>query len=107
MLGKIVARQGVGLIKAKAKIKKLEIQCNELDAENQALYEENKEIRNEIEELKLYKNNTVKMHEDIVRNLFNIQEVSRLGIDEKEKDKHRNIIINKILKELFDDRKSI
>ena len=73
-----------------------------LNKENKALYEENKENRFELVELEDYKKKNEKLKEDLIIDLVNLQEISRLGIAEKEKDKHRNVIINKLIKELSD-----
>lgn len=73
-----------------------------LNKENKALYEENKENRFELLELEDYKKKNEKLKEDLIIDLVNLQEISRLGIAEKEKDKHRNVIINKLIKELSD-----
>ena len=73
-----------------------------LNKENEALYEENKENRFELLELEDYKKKNEKLKEDLIIDLVNLQEINRLGIAEKEKDKHRNVIINKLIKELSD-----
>lgn len=77
-------------------------QIIELNKENNSLYEENKENRFELLELEDYKKKNEKLKEDLIIDLVNLQEISRLGIAEKEKDKHRNVIINKLIKELSD-----
>ena len=74
-----------------------------LNKENKALYEENKENRFELLELEDYKKKNEKLKEDLIIDLVNLQEINRLGIAEKEKDKHRNVIINKLIKELVDN----
>lgn len=71
-----------------------------LSKENKALYRENQENRYELAELEEYKVKNEKMKNRIISDLLNLQEVSRLGIAETEKDKHRNVIINKIINEL-------
>ena len=73
-----------------------------LNKENKALYEENKENRFELLELEDYKKKNEKLKKDLIIDLVNLQEINRLGIAEKEKDKHRNVIINKLIKELSD-----
>lgn len=73
-----------------------------LNKENKALYEENKENRFELLELEDYKKKNEKLKEDLIIDLVNLQEINRIGIAEKEKDKHRNVIINKLIKELSD-----
>lgn len=88
MFAKTAIKQGKELIK--------------LHKENKALYEENKENRFELLELEDYKKQNEKLKEDLIIDLVNLQEINRLGIAEKEKDKHRNVIINKLIKELSD-----
>ncbi len=88
MFAKTVIKQGKELV--------------EIHKENKALYEENKENRFELLELEDYKKKNEKLKEDLIIDLVNLQEISRLGIAEKEKDKHRNVIINKLIKELSD-----
>ena len=88
MFAKTVIKQGEQIIR--------------LDKENKALYEENKENRFELLELEDYKKKNEKLKKDLIIDLINLQEISRLGITEKEKDKHRNVIINKLIKELSD-----
>lgn len=93
MFTKVVIRQGKKIIR--------------LNKENKALYEENKENRFELLELEDYKKKNEKLKEDLIIDLVNLQEISRLGIAEKEKDKHRNIIINKLIKELSNNMEAI
>lgn len=88
MFAKTLIKQGEQIIK--------------LDKENKTLYEENKENRFELLELEDYKKKNEKLKEDLIIDLVNLQEINRLGISEKEKDKHRNVIINKLIKELSD-----
>ena len=78
-----------------------------LNKENKALYEENKENRFELLELEDYKKKNEKLKKDLIIDLVNLQEINRLGIAEKEKDKHRNIIINKLIKELSNNMEAI
>lgn len=47
-----------------------------------------------------YIEETKKLHESIIRDLLNLQEINTLGISETDKNKHRNVIINKIIREL-------
>lgn len=82
-------------------------QIIELNKENNSLYEENKENRFELLELEDYKKKNEKLKKDLIIDLVNLQEINRLGIAEKEKDKHRNIIINKLIKELSNNMEAI
>lgn len=43
------------------------------------------------------KKETVNFLNNTVRELLNLQDVNNLGIEEKEKNKHRNIIINALV----------
>lgn len=88
MFAKTVIKQGKELV--------------EIHKENKALYEENKENRFELLELEDYKKKNEKLKKDLIIDLINLQEINRLGIAEKEKDKHRNVIINKLINELSD-----
>ena len=88
MFAKTVIKQGKELV--------------EIHKENKTLYEENKENRFELLELEDYKKKNEKLKKDLIIDLINLQEINRLGIAEKEKDKHRNVIINKLIKELSD-----
>ncbi len=49
-----------------------------------------KELQNSKQEIINFLNNTI-------RELLNLQDVNSLGLAEKEKDKHRNIIINALV----------
>ena len=93
MFAKTVIKQGKELV--------------EIHKENKALYEENKENRFELLELEDYKKKNEKLKKDLIIDLINLQEINRLGIAEKEKDKHRNIIINKLIKELSNNMEAI
>ena len=93
---------------------RLIIQNNNLKSENNALYEENKQNRNDIEDLEIQIVHTKILAEKTLDVLENLQEIDRSGIDEKEKVKHRNSIINylriqniDIIKELDDLGKHI
>lgn len=47
--------------------------------------------------LKNNKTETVNFLNNTVRELLNLQDVNNLGLEEKEKNKHRNIIINALV----------
>ena len=48
------------------------------------------------------KKETVNFLDNTVRDLLNLQDINRSGIDEKEKNKHRNIIINALVENCLD-----
>ena len=52
--------------------------------------------------LKNNKIETIDCLDNTVRDLLNLQDVNNLGLEEKEKDKHRNIIINKLVETCLD-----
>lgn len=91
-LAKIIIRQGNELVERDNLIKQLK--------------EENESNREEITDL----NNTIYKYEklaDVIEtNLFKLQDISDTGLNEKDKDIHRNVIINRIIKELSSTRKS-
>ncbi len=53
-------------------------------------------------ELEINKADEINLLNNITRELLNLQDVNKLGIEEKEKDKHRNIIINKLVETCLD-----
>lgn len=53
-------------------------------------------------ELKNNKTETINFLNNTVRELLNLQDVNNLGLEEKEKNKHRNIIINVLVKNCLD-----
>lgn len=78
----------------------------QLEKELNGLYKEKQDLDKAISELTYYQINTEKLHNSIIRDLLNLQDINRLGIAESEKDKHRNVIINNIIKELVDNLES-
>lgn len=99
MLAKTVIKQGKELVE-------LHEENEALYKENKALYEENKENRFELLELEEYKKQNEKIKENIIMDLLNLQEINRLGVSEEDKNKHRNVIINKLIKELSASRQT-
>ena len=91
-LTKIIIRQGNELVKKDKLIEQIK--------------EENASNREEITDL----NNTIYKYEklaDVIEtNLFKLQDISNIGLSEKDKDVNRNIIINRIIKELSSTRQS-
>ena len=52
--------------------------------------------------LKNNKTETINFLNNTVRELLNLQDVNNLGLEEKEKNKHRNIIINALVENCLD-----
>lgn len=48
------------------------------------------------------KKETVNFLSNTVRDLLNLQDINNLGLEEKEKNKHRNIIINALVENCLD-----
>jgi len=48
------------------------------------------------------KTETINFLNNTVRELLNLQDVNNLGLEEKEKNKHRNIIINALVENCLD-----
>ena len=57
------------------------------------------ELNNELER---NKKETVNFLNNAVRELLNLQDVNNLGLEEKDKNKHRNIIINALVENCLD-----
>ena len=91
-LAKIIIRQGDELVKKDKLITQLT--------------EENASNREEITDL----NNTIykyeKLLDEVEMKLYELQDISDTGLNEKDKDINRNVIVNKIIKELSSTRKS-
>ena len=91
-LAKIIIRQGDELVKKDKLIEQLK--------------EENASNREEITDLNNIIYKYEKLADVIETNLFKLQDISDTGLNEKDKDIHRNVIVNKIIKELSSTRKS-
>lgn len=84
-------------------------QCELLSKNRQEirqLKEENEANRGEITDL----NNTIykyeKLADEVETQLFQLLDISDTGLSEKDKDINRNVIVNKIIKELSSTRQS-
>lgn len=88
MFAKTVIRQGQKII--------------ELNKENKALNEENKSNREDLEDYSLLQKHTRELADSTIQKLYYIQDIDHLGISEEEKQKHRNVIINKLIKQSLD-----
>ncbi len=67
---------------------------NEVKKENKKIKRENAQNRDEIINLELQNYHAKKLAEKTLDALESLQEIDRSGIDEKEKAKHKNSIIN-------------
>lgn len=94
------------VIKQEKELVELHEENKALYKENKALYEENRENRFELLELEEYKKQNEKLKENTIMDLLNLQEINHLGVSEEDKNKHRNVIINKLIKELSASRQT-
>ena len=78
-----------------------------LTKENKQKEERNIILENRLAEMNFYKTKTKLLLEDAIRDLFNLQEIERLDITEKEKQMQRNVIINKLIKQHFEQIKEL
>ena len=70
--------------------------------ENKKLQEVAGGLRSELEEKDLLKRKFSKFTANLMRDLYNLQDVNSLGINEESKRQHRNVIINKMIKNNLD-----
>ena len=68
---------------------------NRLKKENLAVNEVNQKLDKELQE---NKQKEINFLNNIVREMLNLQEINSLGVSEEDKNKHRNIIINALVK---------
>ena len=78
-----------------------------LTKENKQKEERNIILENRLAEMNFYKTKTKLLLEDAIRDLFNLQEIERLDITDKEKQMQRNVIINKLIKQHFEQIKEL
>ena len=93
MFVKIVIKQGNLIMK--------------LTKENKQKEERNIILENRLAEMNFYKTKTKLLLEDAIRDLFNLQEIERLDITDKEKQMQRNVIVNKLIKQHFEQIKEL
>lgn len=77
---------------------KVIIKNKKLQKENEALYEENKQNRNDIEDLEIQKIHAKSLAEYTISEIFELEQIDRSGIAEESKIKRRNIILNDLRK---------
>ena len=74
------------------------IKSRELQKENEALYEENKQNREDIDNLEMQKLHTKLLAEHTLSKLLELEQIDRSGNAEEAKRKNRNVIINDLRK---------
>ena len=70
-----------------------------LKEENLKAKEVNKNLNSQLE---INKTEEINLLNNVVIELLNLQEINSLGIEEKEKNKYRNIIINSLIENCLD-----
>lgn len=75
----------------------LVIKNNELKKENLAVCKVNQELDKQLQRNKFCRQEAINFLNNNVRELLNLQDINSLGIPEEDKNKHRNIIINKLV----------
>lgn len=88
MFTKTVIRQGQKII--------------ELNKENKYLQQENASNREDLEDYSLLQGHTRQLANTVIQGMYDIQDIDHKGIEEKEKQKYRNVIINKLIKQSLD-----
>lgn len=81
---------------------RLIIKNNELQKENEALYEENKSNREDIEDLEIQKIHAKILAENTLEQLNGLEKIDSSGNSEESKKKNRNVIINNLRKQNID-----
>lgn len=76
-----------------------------LSKENKKIRYENKDLRSENEELRYQISKIVPLLQDSIKDLMNLQDINKLGLEETDKNQHRNVIINRLIG-LFIDKEN-
>ena len=79
------------------KVIEQELKIVKLQKENKTLYKQNLVNKKNLEDYQKFKEEIQNIIPNIENDLYRLQDIDRLGIDEKEKIKHRNVIINNII----------
>lgn len=81
---------------------KLILKNNRLKDENLAVCKINQDLNKELNRNKFNSQETINFLDNTVRELLNLQDINGTGLPEEDKDKHRNIIINKLVENCLD-----
>lgn len=77
---------------------KLIIKNNELKDENIAVNKINQKLDQELQRNKFCRKEATNFLSNVVGDLLRLQDINRLGLPEEDKNKHRNAIINVLVK---------
>lgn len=75
---------------------------NKLKDENKLLCKTNQDLNKKLQRNKFNRQETINFVNNTTQELLNLQDINSLGIEEDEKNKHRNIIINKLIENCLD-----
>lgn len=78
------------------------IKNNELKKENKAVCKINQNLDKELQRNKFCRQESINFLNNTVRELLNLQEINNIGLCEEDKNKHRNVIINKLVENCID-----
>lgn len=78
------------------------IKNNELKKESLAVSKINQNLNQKLQRTKFCKQESINFLNNTIRDLLNLQDVNNLGVSEKDKNKHRNIIINALVENCLD-----
>ena len=78
------------------------IKNNELKSESLAVNKINQELDKKLQRNKFCRQESINFLNNTVRELLNLQEINKIGLSEEDKNKHRNVIINKLIENCLD-----
>lgn len=78
------------------------IKNNELKDENKAVCKINQDLDKELQRNKFYRQESINFINNTIRELLDLQEINNIGLSEEDKNKHRNVIINKLIEDCLD-----
>lgn len=78
------------------------IKNNELKSENLAVNKINQDLDKALQRNKFNRQEEINLLNNTVRELLNLQEINKIGLSEEDKNKHRNVIINKLIENCLD-----
>lgn len=84
------------------KLINLIIKNNQLKSENLAVNKINQDLDKALQRNKFNRQEEINLLNNTVRELLNLQEINNIGLSEEDKNKHRNVIINKLIENCLD-----
>lgn len=78
------------------------IKNNQLKSESLAVNKINQDLDKALQRNKFNRQEEINFLNNTVRELLNLQEINNIGLSEEDKNKHRNVIINKLIENCLD-----